>query len=238
MGAPFAFSAIPYTTTDLILANHPVELPKTTDKTVLVLSSATRGLGGASCGPGPMSRDIIKANKPYPLSFFMRPVTSKSYKGEIRVPAAQLDMTMLTRTDKYTVKSVTSQEQGEADAEFAIDGDPGTFWHSEYNKTVTKHPHVLAVDLGKEREFSGITYLPRQDGSGNGRVKDYSVEVSTDGEKWQPAAKGAFPDSADLQEVKFQAPVKARYFRFSALSETQGRDYAAVAELDIIPVKK
>lgn len=33
-------------------------------------------------------------------------------------------MTMLTRTDKYAVKSVTSQEQGEADAEFAIDGDP------------------------------------------------------------------------------------------------------------------
>lgn len=68
------------------------------------------------------------------------------------MPAARLDMTMLTRTDKYTVKSVTSQEQGEADAEFAIDGDPGTFWHSEYNKTVTKHPHVLAVDLGKERD--------------------------------------------------------------------------------------
>ena len=42
---------------------------------------------------------------------------------------------------------------------------------------MTKHPHVLAVDLGKEREFSGITYLHRQDGSGNGRVKDYSVEV-------------------------------------------------------------
>ena len=45
---------------------------------------------------------------------------------------------------------------------------------------MTKHPHVLAVDLGKEREFSGITYLPRQDGSSNGRVKDYSVDVSTD----------------------------------------------------------
>jgi len=149
-----------------------------------------------------------------------------------------LDMTMLTRTDKYAVKSVTSQEQGEADAEFAIDGDPGTFWHSEYNKTVTKHPHVLAVDLGKEREFSGITYLPRQDGSANGRVKDYSVEVSMDGEKWQPAAKGSFPNNADLQQVKFAAPVKARYFRFSALSEAGGRDYAAVAELEIIPVKK
>lgn len=237
-GAPFAFSALPYTTTDLIMANHPVELPKTTDKTVLVLSAATRGLGGASCGPGPMSQDIIKANKPYAMSFFMRPITAKSYKGEIRVPAAVLDTTMLTRTDKYTVKSVSSQEHGDADADFAIDGDAGTFWHSEYNKTVTKHPHVLAVDLGKEREFSGITYLPRQDGSGNGRVKDYSVETSVDGEKWEPAAKGSFPNGTDLQEVKFAAPVKARYFRFSALSEIGGKDYAAVAELDIVPVKK
>lgn len=52
LGTPFAFSAIPYTTTELILANHPVELPKTTDRTVLVLSAATRGPGGASGGPG------------------------------------------------------------------------------------------------------------------------------------------------------------------------------------------
>ena len=29
-----------------------------------------------------MGRDIIKANKPYPMSFFMRPITAKSYKGK------------------------------------------------------------------------------------------------------------------------------------------------------------
>ena len=79
---------------------------------------------------------------------------------------------------------------------------------------MTKHPHVLVVDLGKEREFSGITYLPRQDGGSNGRVKDYSVDVSTDGEKWQPAAKGSFPDSADLQEVKFPGSRQGALFPF------------------------
>ncbi len=238
IGAPFAFSALPYNVTDLILANHPVELPEKTDKTVFVLSSATRGLGGASCGPGPMDKDILKTNKPYVVSFFMRPVTANSQPDTIRVPEAKLDMTMLTRTDKYTIHSVSSQEHGVADADLAVDGDSSTFWHSEYNKTVTKHPHVLAVDLGKSREFAGITYLPRQDGSVNGRVKDYSVEISTDGTNWQPAAKGSFPNNGDLQVVKFAAPVKARYFRFSALSEANGRDFAAAAELDIIPVKK
>ncbi len=238
VGEPFAFSALPYTVTDLINANHPVEpeLPKTTDKTVLVLSAATRGLGGASCGPGPMRRDIIKANKPYRMNFFIRPVSS-AMGTVIRVPAAKLDETMMTRTDTYAVHSVSSQELGPGDAEFALDADPGTFWHSEYNKTVTKHPHVLAVDLGKEREFQGITYLPRQDGGPNGRVKDYTVEVSADGENWTQVAKGAFPDNMDLQQVNFK-PVKARYFRFTALSECGGRDYATVAELEIIPVKK
>lgn len=238
LDAPFAFSAIPYTTTDLILANHPVQLPKNTDKTVLVLSAATRGLGGASCGPGPMERDIIKANKPYKLDFSIRPITAQSTLETIRIPAANLDMSMNTRTDKYAIKSVSSQELGEADAEFAIDGDPSTFWHSEYNKTVTKHPHVLEIDLGKEREFSGITCLPRQDGSANGRVADYSIETSADGKTWQQAAKGKFPNSDELQIVNFDKPVKARYFRFTALSEVGGNDYASMAELDIIPVKK
>jgi beta-galactosidase len=236
--APFAFSALPYTSTDLILANHPVELPKKTDKTVLVLSSATRGLGGASCGPGPMERDVIKANKPYRLSFSIRPITKDSQLGTIRVPKANLDESMQLRTDKYAVKYVSSQEQGVADGDFAIDGDPGTMWHSEYNKTVTKHPHVIEIDLGKDRLFSGITYMPRQDGNSNGRVAKYSVETSADGTNWTPQAQGVFPDSDEIQSVNFKEPVKARYFRFSALSEVHGQDYASVAELDIIPVKK
>ena len=238
IGKPFAFSAIPYTTTDLILANHPVELAKETDKTVLVLSGAVRGLGGASCGPGPMERDIVKANKPIEVGFSIRPIKAGAELAEIRVPEAKLDKTMLTRTDKYTVKFVSSQEHGVAEASAAVDADSGTFWHSEYNKTVTKHPHILEIDLGKEREFSGITYLPRQDGQANGRVADYSVEVSEDGTNWTMAKKGTFANTSDMQEAKFDKPVKARYFRFSALSETGGKDFAAVAELEIVPVKK
>lgn len=53
VGAPFAFSALPYTTTDLILANHPVELPKTTDKTVLSSPPPRAAWGAPPAAPAP-----------------------------------------------------------------------------------------------------------------------------------------------------------------------------------------
>lgn len=235
---PFSFSALPYTATELTLANHTIELPSKIDKTVLVMSAASRGLGGASCGPGPMDRDIIKANKPYVLSFSIRPIKKDSLLDTIRVPEAKLDMTMLTRTDKFAIKNVTSSEPGEGDAEKALDGDASTFWHSQYGVTLTKFPHTLEIDLGKEREFQGITYLPRQDGNANGRVAKYSVSVSQDGKTWEKVAEGTFANTEDQKQVLFKTPVKAKYFQFNALSEVKGADYASAAELDIIPVSK
>lgn len=235
---PFTFSALPYTSTELTLANHPAELPSHIDKTVLVMAAATRGLGGASCGPGPMDRDIIKANKPYVLDFSIRPIKKDSVLDTIRVSKAQLDMTMQTRADKFTVKNASSEEPGEGNAENVVDADPSTFWHSQYGVTLTKFPHTLEIDLGKERDLQGITYLPRQDGNTNGRVAKYAVSVSNDGKTWEKVAEGSFPNKEDLQQILFKSPVKARYFQFTALSEAGGADYASIAELDIIPVKK
>lgn len=234
LGAPFAFSAIPFTTSELILANHPVQLPKQTDQTILVLSAETRGLGGASCGPGPMERDIIKTNKPYEMSFSIRPVTKESALAAIKVPKATLDMTMQTRDDKFSIKSVSSQELGDGSAENAIDGDPDTIWHSEYNKTVTKYPHTLEIDLGKKQDIKGMSYLPRQGGGKNGMIAKYSVSVSTDGKNWTQTAEGSFPDTAEIQRVLFEKPVQARYLQFKALSSLNGADFASAAEIDII----
>lgn len=236
LGKPFAFSALPYTTTDMILANHPVELPKETDKTVLVLSAATRGLGGASCGPGPMERDIIKANKPYVMSFSIKPISKGAVLDTVRIPEATLDMTMVGRDNAFTVKSATSVEPSEP-AENAVDGDSGTFWHSQYGVTMGKFPHSLELDLGKTMELQGVTYLPRQDGNANGRVAKYSVEISTDGKTWKQVSEGSFANNEDLKQAVFKAVESARYVRFNALSEVKGADYASAAEIGVIIAK-
>lgn len=263
LDVPFAFSAIPYTSTELSLANHTSELTSTEtqwkdingvrslgnfpsekgraqDKTVLVLSSATRGLGGASCGPPPMARDIIKANKPYFLSFYIRPIDSKSSPKSvtpIRVAKAELDTTMKGRDQSYVVKYVSSQEPG-SEGDLAVDGDSSTFWHSQYGVTLTKHPHTLEIDLGKDTEFKGVSYLPRQDGGSNGNVAKYSIAISKDGNTWETMAEGTFENNSKKKEVLFKSPVKARYFQFNALSEVGGLEYASAAEISIITDKK
>ena len=71
-GQPFAFSVNPYDAMELVRHNHPAELPAS-HKTEFGLYAATRGLGGASCGPGPLERDIIRADRAYSLDFVIRP---------------------------------------------------------------------------------------------------------------------------------------------------------------------
>ena len=57
-----------------------------------------------------------------------------------------------------------------------------------------------------------------------------------DGKEWgEPILKGTFArDLKEEKKVMFDKPVKARYIRFTALSEQRGQDYASGAELTIL----
>ena len=133
-----------------------------------------------------------------------------------------------------TVIDASSQEAGEGNAAHLTDGDPNTIWHTMYSVTVAKHPHWIVLDAGEEKTIKGFTYLPRQNG-GNGNIKDYSLEVSTDGKTWQKTIpQGTFVNDAKEKRVVFDRPVKARYIRFTALSEQNGQDFASGAELTIL----
>ncbi|MCO5264214.1 MAG: beta-galactosidase small subunit, partial [Lentimicrobium sp.] len=66
------FSALHHLPLDLEMANHPYELEKRKE-TILTIDAEHLGLGGGSCGPGPMKQYQLNA-KPVRLSFTMRPV--------------------------------------------------------------------------------------------------------------------------------------------------------------------
>lgn len=132
------------------------------------------------------------------------------------------------------VVNASSQESGEGDAANLVDDDPTTIWHTMYSVTVAKHPHWVDLDAGAVRTIQGFVYLPRQD-SDNGNVKDYSIQVSMDGQNWgEPVAQGTFANDRQEKKVLFKTPVKARYVRFVALSEQSGQDYASGAEVAIL----
>jgi alpha-L-fucosidase len=139
----------------------------------------------------------------------------------------------------WKVVEVDSEEvtKGNNAAKLAIDGDSSTYWHTRWD-TDLKLPHHITVDMGQVHRIAGFVYLPRQDGLLNGTAERYRFESSEDGQNWTVNVdKGTFSNvrnNPDLQEVRF-APVKARYFRFTALDEVWGNGWTSAAELSVIP---
>lgn len=144
----------------------------------------------------------------------------------------------LISTANWRVVYVDSQELvGENGAATnAIDGSSGTFWHTQWLGANPPPPHEIQIDLGQSYDLDGFRYLPRQDGSVNGRVGNYEFYVSADGSNWgTPVASGTFANDALIKEITF-ATKTGRYIRFRALSEVNGRPWTCVAELSALGV--
>ena len=226
-GEPFAFGVNPYSPIELIEYNHPPELPESR-KTEFGIYAATRGLGGASCGPAPMTRDVIDTTEDYSLAFVISP--DKMLRGVV-VPKVELPATeKRSKASRIKVLTCSSSEPGEGDPAHIVDGDPYTIWHSQYGVTVGSFPHVVAIDLGEEREIRHIGFLGRQVGL-NGRVKEFTFEVSLDGANWTLVAAGELENKADWQVFDSTEPIRLRYWRFTALSTHYNNDFGSMAEI-------
>jgi hypothetical protein len=146
---------------------------------------------------------------------------------------AELKVGVVTSAAPVTLRSVDSEETGVAGvrAAMAVDGDPNTFWHTQYTGgIVAPMPHEIQLDLGASYPVADLYYLPRQEHQ-NGRIANYQVYVSTDGTNWGTAvATGTFPNSTAQQVVRFPATI-GRYLRLRALSEVGGGPWTTVAEL-------
>jgi beta-galactosidase len=70
-GGLMNFSALHYTPLDLEKANHPYELTRRKE-TILTVDMQHNGLGGGSCGPGPLEKYLLKTEKAT-FSFSIRP---------------------------------------------------------------------------------------------------------------------------------------------------------------------
>jgi hypothetical protein len=63
------------------------------------------------------------------------------------------------------------------------------------------------VVMGTVHPLGGFRYLPRQDGSPNGRIAGYKFYVSADGVNWgTPVAQGTFANNSIEKTVSFSAP--------------------------------
>ena len=136
--------------------------------------------------------------------------------------------------DEWVLHYVDSEETFYEDgsAENAFDGNPVTLWHTQYQGYSPGHPHEIQIDLNHNYDISGFRYLP--DGE-NGRVAQYELYVSSDGENWgTPVVSGVFANDPSEKEVLFLNSLSARFISFMALSEVNDNPWTSVAEINVL----
>jgi serine/threonine protein kinase len=117
----------------------------------------------------------------------------------------------------------------------AVDGDPNTIWHTQWQDASPPCPHEIIIELAPPATIKGFTYLPRQDDSENGTIKDYEFYVSDDGIDFgQPVNNGTFENSKDRKTVTF-APKPCRFIKLKALSEVNDGPWTSAAEIGVVP---
>ncbi len=134
------------------------------------------------------------------------------------------------------VNYVSSEEAGNQ-ASLAIDGNPQTFWHSQWRPQSPGHPHEIQIKLRQKIKMTGFSYLPRQDNHPNGRVAEYEFYISDDGQNWgEPVATGAFENNQLRKKFMFDESGGGRayegmYIKFVSLAGFRDDPHACVAEI-------
>ncbi|MBE7123485.1 M60 family metallopeptidase [Bacillus cereus] len=136
----------------------------------------------------------------------------------------------LAALSKKTMKASANSEESRDPASNAIDGNPNTIWHSQWN-VQNQYPYNLTLELDKNQTISQIDYLPRQDGNQNGRILNYNIYTSVDGVNYEKVSSGTWENNSDKKTAKFD-PVTAKYIKVEVTNGNIG--YASAAEVDVL----
>ena len=145
----------------------------------------------------------------------------------------------------------------------AVDGDTGSYWHTQWSGSNPAQPHYIVIDLGSEQKLTSFTHVPRAKSSCgssisptacNGQIAGYEILAATGGTWVAPTAaqlRGTtYPEPADAtytsvatgawattdttaKTVTFSAPVTTRYLKLRSTSAVAGQNWSQAAELRV-----
>jgi outer membrane protein assembly factor BamB len=120
------------------------------------------------------------------------------------------DLKRLPR-DQWTVTADHEANAGlRAKPRNAIDGDPTTWWHTQWMNGQTDHPHYFTIDLGTAQPLAGFHYLPAKIINNNGLLADFELHVSQDNKAWgAPVSKGSLTEAVRVRTPDHTVSVPA-----------------------------
>lgn len=180
------------------------------------------------------------------LSFLLLTAVVSSAEPAKTNPAAPQDLRVLSvnfepaaqspKPPKLKVVKADSEETGgeEGQAANAVDGNTNSIWHTQWQDESPACPHEIILELSEATAIKGFTYLPRQDDSDHGGIKEYEFSVSDDGKDFgKPVKTGEFSAGKEMKTVAFDGK-KCRFIKLRALSEINGEPWTSAAEIGIV----
>jgi len=153
-------------------------------------------------------------------------VRARGFTGVIALEPPPLKMTWKAEADSF--------QPNEGEPQNAIDGNPDTFWHTQWNPRIEPSPHYLQLFFGKVVQFKKIFVTGRRNGNENGSLRDYEVFVSQDGKNWgESVMKGKLSRSEAKQTIELPAVVTARYLKMVVLTTYWHEGFVSISEIDV-----
>ena len=121
-------------------------------------------------------------------------------------------------------------EATEGPAELVLDGDPNTLWHTDWYGT-SRANHWIQFELSEDYVVDGLRYLPRE-GSSNGIITQYEIQISNDGENFETIASGNWASNKSWKAAEFGG-VRAKYVRLVAVDAVTDNSYVFASAAEI-----
>ncbi|MHC4875173.1 MAG: sulfatase-like hydrolase/transferase [Planctomycetota bacterium] len=141
----------------------------------------------------------------------------------------------LIPSDDWKLVRFSSENKGNRKlAANAIDGDPRTIWHTQFQPRLDRHPHELVIDLAAEYSIRGFHYLARQDGGWNGAIAQCEFSVSNNADTFPPPVVTATFGRTRTAQTATCKPTRGRYVLIRSMSELNGGPWASAAEFGVV----
>lgn len=133
----------------------------------------------------------------------------------------------------WSVEANTEEAGGEGPVngyvKALLDGNLGSFWHSQWQGATPTLPHVIVIDMKETKTISSIELARRQ---GNRDTKKVEFSISSDKENWINLGELSFPSEANpnAKILLLAKAAKGRYVR-ATVTDSNNIPHASIAEI-------
>ena len=151
------------------------------------------------------------------------------------IPAFYKSKAVPTSAFVATVGSYQPNNSTEGGADFVLDDDFGTMWHTAHGGTDAENLWI-DFELTADYQITGLYYKPRT-GAHNGTILEYKIQISADGKSYTDITTGEWADNDNWKEASFDGQ-KVKHIRLFAVvaKSDQNKKFASAAEIRLVGV--